>query len=168
MTFTPLRRKCFSVQSFLWLTLSFLTPAFVCSSLVSFLSADLSTLQTIWFSLAFILRTPHLFSLVRLVPASAEVTKTQHTRGEWDLSIHTVQQREGTSGGCIRICTLNLCDPWSCRLSQIWIKPQTWSPFREAVGGGNELALIHVWKTGLWQDRKGGSLLVRCWWMNGN
>lgn len=37
--------------------------------------------------------------------------------------INPHSQREWTSGRCMRIFTLHLCDPQRSRLSQIWIKP---------------------------------------------
>lgn len=109
-----------------------------------------------------------LFYCSNILSAELQKNKVQYTGTERDLPIHTVQRRERTSGHCIRIATLHLCDPQSCGPSQIWIKPGTWSPFREAVHRANWQGLIPVCKSGPGQGKKGWFLLFRFWWMNCN
>lgn len=147
MTFVPLRGKClvlslhkdfrladmlFSISGFFFhfsLSLFFLLivlPAnYLIQSGVHHTSADISS-----------------FVCHALVPPYQPSSKNKipQTGADWDLSIHTAQQREWTSGRCIRISTLHLCDPQSCRPSHIWIKPQTWFNHSEAVRRGNGLA----------------------------
>ena len=56
---------------------------------------------------------------------------------------HVKEKRDWTTGYWIHIAPLHLCDPQSSRLSPIWSKLQTLSPFRQAVCKGNGLGAIH-------------------------